>query len=153
MKFSEDAANDGGTSTYIRLKDKESVVGIFRGDPYHFYSLWEDKKSRIVEKGTKGAKFRFKLNFLIKDGASWLPWIFENGKTVYKQLMEINGEYPLETTYLKITRNGSEMDTTYSILPMLKQTLTPEATALLETIPLHSLEPKADNEVDPEVQF
>jgi len=158
MQFRTDIPEGGGSKNYLKLKDKESAMGIFRGDLHEFFVLWEGQKSSVVPEGTPGSKFRFKVNFVIKDGASYVPKIFEQGLTVYKQLAELHAEYDLETTVIKITRNGTGTDTTYSLLPLLKQALSKEVLKHLGTIELHALEqaqasqesaPKADESEPP----
>ena len=140
MKFRSDIPEGGGSKNYLKLKDKESAIGIFRGELHEYAVLWEGQKSSVVAEGTPGAKFRFKVNFVIKDGASYVPKIFEQGLTVYKQLAELHAEYDLETTVIKVTRNGTGTDTTYSLLPLLKQTLSKEVLKHLGTLELHALE-------------
>lgn len=141
MKFREDLPDGGGASDYLKLKDKESITGVFVGEMYEFFALWKDKKPLIVPEGTDGAKFRFKVNFVTKEDDNYVAKIFEQGKIVYKQLLEINKEYPLETIAVKITRQGSgQMDTEYLFMPMLKTTVS-EA---VYKVPLHSLEQKIE---------
>lgn len=150
-----------GSQDYIRLKDKESVVGVFVGDPYEFFSIFENKKPREVPEGTSGAKFRFRLNFVVKDGTNFIPKIFENSATVYRQLDELNAEYDgLDTIYVKITRNGEGLDTTYSILPS-KNPPKKEELAHIKTLKLHDLSVKKSDdaykgspfELDEEIPF
>lgn len=119
MKFRKIEEKD--TSTFIKLKDKESVVGVLAGDIFEYFSLWENKKPRLVPEGTPGAKFRFRINLVVKDGTNFIPKVFEGGVAVYRHLEELSGEYSLEQTYLKITRNGEGLDTTYSIIPSRMQ--------------------------------
>lgn len=129
----------GGKQDYIKLKDKESVVGVFVGEPFEFYTQWENGKPRVVPEGTAGAGFRFRLNFVVKEGPTFTPKIFENGVTVYRQLGDLNDEYEgLENIYVKITRNGTGTDTTYSILPS-KQQIKKEEIAHIKTLKLHDL--------------
>lgn len=128
-----------GSQDYIKLKDKESIVGIFIGELYEFYSVFENKKPREVPEGTDGARFRFRVNFVVKDGPTFTPKIFENSATVYRQLEELHTEYDgLDTIYVKITRNGEGLDTTYSILPS-KQPPKKEELAHIKTLKLHDL--------------
>lgn len=139
MKFKRDLPESGGKN-YLKLKSGESITGIFMGEPYEFYSLWEQGKPREVPAGTPGAGFRFRINFVVKEGGVYVPKIFEQGVTVYKQLDEINTEYPLETTVIKISRSGSSIsDTTYSLLPLLNKPIDAQTMAHLRTIELHDL--------------
>lgn len=141
MNF-KDLPETGGSKWYLKLKDKESVAGVFRGNPHEFYVVWENGKSNVVDESNPDGKFRFRINFVVKEGDNYAPKIFENSRTVYEMLKELSKEYDLETTVIKITRSGSGTDTTYSLLPLLKQALTPEATAHLAGLQLLELAPK-----------
>jgi hypothetical protein len=144
MKFKKVQENSGSDS-FLKLKDKQSVVGVFVGEPYEFYSVFENQQQREVPDGTAGAKFRFRLNFIMKDGQNLVPKIFENSAKVYRQLDEINHEYDgLDTIYVKITRNGEKLETTYSILPS-KMPLTAEEIARIKALKLHVLKPAKES--------
>lgn len=138
MKFKKDLP-ESGPSNYVRLKDKESITGIFRGEVFDFYSVWESGKPRIVDESVFGARFRFKINFVVKEGASYVVKVFEQSKTVYEQLGALHDEYDLEKTLIKITRNGTgKSDTTYTLLP-LRQEVPPETLKHIETLPMNPL--------------
>lgn len=140
MQFRKDIVENKGNKSFIKLKDKESVVGIFRGEMHEFFSVWENNRTRVVEEGTPGAGFRFRVNFFVKEGTTFTPKIFEGGVTVYNQLAELHEEYNLEETAIKITRNGTGTDTTYTIIPM-KQAPSKETLKFLaaaELLPLES---------------
>lgn len=140
MQFRKDLPESGGSKNFLKLKDKESVSGIFMGDLHEFFVMWENGKSRVVSEGEDGAKFRFRVNFVVKEGAVYVPKIFEQGLTVYRQLSELNDEYGLDAIVVKITRNGIGTDTAYSLLPLLKQTITKEVATHLKTVELLPLE-------------
>lgn len=141
MRFKEDLPETGSSSnSFLKLKDKESVVGIFRGEPRDFYAAWDGKKYVEVAEDDPNGSFRFKINFVIKEGANYVPKIFENGVAVYRQLAELNAEYDLSETTVKITRNGTGTDTAYSILPLLKTPPSKEALAYLAKMELLPLE-------------
>jgi hypothetical protein len=119
MKFRDEIPGSESKS-FLRLKDGESAAGVFRGDPYEFFVLWENKQATVVQEGTPGAKFRFRINFIIKmPNGAYEARILEQGSTVYKDLKAIHKEYNLEQTAVKITRQGSTMnDTHYSLMPL-----------------------------------
>lgn len=119
MKFREDLPDSGGGS-FLKLKDRESVTGVFLGDVHEFFTLWQDGKSMIVPEGTPKAAFRFRINFIVKSGDGYAAKIFENGATVYRDLGALHEEYNLETVAVKLTRNGVGLETTYSLMPLLK---------------------------------
>src|SRR3984957_4152989 len=121
MKFRSEAGlpSSGGANNFLKLKDRESAEGVFRGELCEFFILWEGNKSKIVPEGVPDSKFRFRINFVIKEGSVYVPKIFEQGIIVYKQLSALHDEYSLPETVVKITRNGTGTDTTYSLLPLL----------------------------------
>lgn len=140
MKFKKDLPESSGNgANFVKLKDRESITGIFMGEPYEFHSVWENGKTKVVDANHPGASFRFRINFVVKDGPIYLPKIFENGVSVYRDLSDLNDEYKLEDTVVKITRNGVDKNTTYSILPLLKADISPETKKYLKTIKLLDL--------------
>lgn len=145
MKFQkrEIPAGDNSGGVFLRLKDGESVVGVFRGEIYEFYQIWENGKPQVVGKEHEGAKSRFRLNFIAKGELK--PKIFEFGLTVYNQLAEIQEDYKVEETIVKITRRGTGTDTVYIIIPA-KEQLTAAQIKKLDAVELNILEHKQKNE-------
>ena len=144
MKFDQETPQKGeGSGLFIRLKDKESVIGLFQGEPRVFYARWNGKTYEECPRSEAGAGFRFKVNLLVNEGpGKWVAKIFEQGATVYETLKGVNAEYPLEETVIKITRSGSTKDdTSYSILPTKSQP-TDEQMAAMKKIELNPLESK-----------
>jgi hypothetical protein len=155
MKF-KDIPESNGSKNYIKLKDKESVEGIFMGELHDFRILWENGRSSVVAEGTPKSSFRFRVNFVTKEGPTFVAKIFENGIGVYRQLAELHAEYNLEETIVKITRNGVGQDTAYSILPLLKKQMTKETTEHLKTIQLNDLKTEitaVKSEVNDDIPF
>lgn len=144
MKLTKKEVVSAASGPYLKLKDGESKVGVFRGEPYEYFILWANGKSQVVNRDQPGAKARFKLNFVVYNetikGFEALVWEF--GTMVYNQLAEINTEYPIETTKIKVTRNGVGTDTVYSLLPILKEPLGPKALKDLEAVKLNLLDVK-----------
>lgn len=161
MKFRNDLPETGtGSKNFLKLKDKESVTGIFRGDLHEYFVVWKNNKPEVVDEGTPNAGFRFRVNFVIKDGSNYTPKIFENGKMVYQQLADLHAEYNLQETTIKITRNGTGTDTTYTILPLFKTPPSKETLAFLkklELLPLGENKPngefKMNNADETEIPF
>lgn len=131
--------NGAGGDLFLKLKDGESKIGVCRGELYEFFQVWENGRSRIAEPDEKGAKSRFRLNFVSYENGKFVARIWEFGLTVYNQLAEINEEYPLEKTKLKVTRKGTGTDTVYMILPMLKEPISPKALKDLDGVALNAL--------------
>lgn len=121
MKFDAQAKNAQGNVSFLRLKDKESVIVVLQGEPYIFYSKWENGKTKVVDPDDDSGHFRFRMNAVLKENNVLVSKILEQGWTVYALLKELHAEYDLSETYVKITRNGSGQQTTYSVLPILKQ--------------------------------
>lgn len=141
MKFQKREVPEGKGGLFLKFKDGESKVGVFKGEIYEFFQLWENGKSKVVNDDTPGAKSRFRLNFLTKEDGEMKPRIFEFGLTVYNMLAEISEDYDLEKTAVKITRRGTGTDTTYIIIPSKDQ---PNANQLkiIDSIDLNILEHK-----------
>lgn len=118
MRFGDFKPKEGGQSLpFVKLKDGEEIIGVFKGMPHEFGLIWETKKH--VPVGTEKSTFRFRINFIVKEGASYVPKVFEQGITVYNMLKELHQSYPLPETAVKIKRSGSTKDdTTYTILPL-----------------------------------
>lgn len=149
--------SEGDNRSYVKLKDKESLRGVFRGAPHDFKIHWLNNRSHPCTgrpdcphcmAGDK-PKFRFNLNFVTKENDQYVVKVFEQGWTVYEQLREINKDYPLEHTLVKITRNGSGTDTTYTILPLPNGTLTADQEAVISKLPLADLSAGPDSSPQP----
>lgn len=120
MKFRDDVPEAGGGGQFLKLKDKESVYGVFLGELYEFFTVWKDGKSQVASETTPKSAFRFRINFVVKEGNEYVAKIFENGATVYHDMKGLHEEYDLEKIVVKMTRNGAGLDTTYSLVPILK---------------------------------
>lgn len=138
----------GESGIFIRLKDGQSVTGVFRGDPYDFKQHWKNNKSVLCEgdgcplcqEGVK-AVFRFRINFVTQENGELVVKIFEQGRESYKTLKELHKiDYDLEKTFVKIARTGSgPRDTAYSIRPIPKWQVPQETDQKLSTLKLHDL--------------
>jgi hypothetical protein len=142
FKAAPQTSGGNGSGNFLKLKDGESVQVVFRGNPYEFYVQWENGKATQCNAGARDAKFRFRINAVVSENGVMVAKIFEQGAVVYNDLKELHAEYGLETTKIKIKRNGSGTDTTYQILP-LKGDLTKEQVEKLQAVKLHDLAPKA----------
>lgn len=81
MKFSERPQSDGGSGLpFLKLKDGESVFGVFKGEPLEGYLNWETKKwTPIGEPRPQGSNYRFRVNFITKEGAAYIAKVWEQG--------------------------------------------------------------------------
>lgn len=120
MKFKEMRVKESGTSLpYLKIKDGERVRGVFKGNPHEFGRIGWGKDSKVVPFGTEGSTDRFLINFIVKEGASYVAKVWERGNTQYNEIKDLNEKYPLEETVVEIKRVGSgKDDTRYSILPL-----------------------------------
>ena len=143
MKF-----NSGNGNSFLKINDKESVVGIFRGEPYEYRQHWVNKKGELCpgegcEHCAAGEKpgFRFRLNFVTYDAVDYKAWIIEQGWNFYTDLKGLHeGDYDLEKTLVKITRNGTGNMTKYTILPVANRVLTEQEMARIGAVKLLKLE-------------
>lgn len=121
MKFTKrEVATGGGNEKYLKWKDGESKTLILRGEVYEFYMKWVNGKGMATTADDPEKKSRFKANAIIADGGNYSAKIWEFPLTVYNKLADINLEYALETTAIKVTRQGMGTDTEYHLLPLLK---------------------------------
>lgn len=121
---------------YLKLKDGESIKGILPSEKLTFYQIWVDKKPLPASKGDPGAKFRFKTNFVTEDGEAL---ILEQGSNLFFQILELEKDWDLKKTIVKITRKGEEMQTRYSIQPTQNT-----ATEKMLSVPLSDVQPPKD---------
>lgn len=131
-----------GSSYYLKFTDGQSVVAVLRGELHTRYVRWTEGKSEDVIEGTPGAKPRFSVNAIITDGGRFVARTWEFGAVINEALSEINDEYPLDKTKIKITRKGMGLDTEYKILPLLKDEdkLTPKQMAEIAAVELNVLD-------------
>lgn len=173
MKFPDTEGSMDGKN-YLKLKDKESARGVFRGDPYLFRIHWTGQKSAVCSgvscphcKVGEKSSFRFRINFLLRENDQFVAKIWEQGWKVYLQLKALHeSDYDLEKTTVKVSRTGSDKnDTSYAVLPVPNGILSPEGEAKLRGIPLHDLAvfesaespeektPSSDSHFDEDVPF
>jgi hypothetical protein len=143
MKFNKDVKtkNESSNTDYLKLSDGESIIGVFRGEIHEFFTKWKDGKSEKAIEGEEGARARYKINiFVLSTPPAMKMWEF--GIPVYIQLSDIHDEYPLPVTKVKITRRGERLETTYVIMPLLKEAdqLSEKQLAYIESLPLHILD-------------
>lgn len=99
---------------YVALKDGDSMVGIFAGEPDVFYQNF--KTSEKSEFYKTDFKFRFRIGFVVKEGDSYVKKVFEGSARTRDALLDAVGEYGQKCVF-KIKRTGSGIeDTRYSIL-------------------------------------
>lgn len=158
MKF-RDKSSGGGKKNFLKLKAGESVRGVFRGDPVDFRQHWVGGRGIICKgevncplckEGDK-AGFRFRLNFIMNENGAYVSKVFEQGWHVYKDLKALHeGDYDLEKHLMKITRQGSDQKTTYSIVPVPNGIITKEIEEKITSVPLQDLSLASEESSEPE---
>jgi hypothetical protein len=145
VKF-RDVSELSGPSNFVKLKDGESIAGICRGEIEDGFVVWENKTKTPVPEGTPGARFNFKVNFVVKEGTSYVAKVLEGGVQIYSQLAKLSKEWDLPETVIFISREGSgQNDTEYTVMPAPpKQQVTKEALEFISAMELNDLGPKAE---------
>ncbi len=140
MKF-RDVSELSGPSNFIKLKDGETIAGICRGEIEDGFVIWENRVKTPVSEGTPGAKFSFKVNFVVKEGTSYVAKVLEGGIQIYKQLSALSAQWDLPDTVILISREGSgPTDTEYTVMPAPpKQQPTKEALEFIASMELNDL--------------
>lgn len=145
MKFTKremPSGNGNGGGLFLKFKDGESKNGVLRGEVYEYHQKWDGGKSHVVTAADPEGKSRFRLNFIVQEDGKLQAKIFEFGLTVYNQLADIAEEYDLDKIKVKITRRGTGTDTTWMVLPLLKEPLSPKVFKEIEAVNLNILEHK-----------
>ena len=154
------------TNRFIRpVNDGDAIKGIFQGTPFIYQQHWTQTpfgRRSAVCTGTgcqycaqgDRAKFRFRCNFLVVENGMWTAKIYEGGKSVYEALAEQGTDYDLSKTLLKISRKGSGMDTTYSVViaPPNAQP-TAETLKQVQAVTLLELDPTKEDTADASTDF
>lgn len=153
MEFPEVSNGSGGMSgkNFLKMKDGESVRGVFRGVPVIFRQHWSNGRGIVcpgkacdlcAEKNK--ALFRFRLNFVMQEGGQYVSRIVEQGWQFFNALKELNEEYPLENHVVKISRSGTGSDTKYQVIPTPNGLLANGTKKAVEAVQLHELSPFAE---------
>lgn len=145
MKFKkpEERPSSGSTNElYIRIKDGGEVVFIPRGEIYEFYSKFGVKGE--VPPDTEGARLKYKINAVVYEGGAFKAKIYEFGKSVYEQFYEISQVCDVTKTKLRLSRKGSSKeDTTYFLLPVMKEPLSAGQLGAIDQVELNILDKPA----------
>ncbi len=146
MKFTKTSTQSQKTGfgdSYLKLKDGESVIGVFRGsEPYAFYMKWEAGKSHEVAPDEPGAKVRFRVNFVCQDNGKYVAKVWEMAQITYNKLADIaSSGWDVEKTFIKVTRKGMLTDTEYFLTP-LKEPPNPQTMKVIEAVVLNILDGK-----------
>lgn len=150
MKFGDVGGGDGKkVALFVSMKDGDKVTGLFAGEPSIFKIHWVGNKSLVCvgkelcepcQSGDK-AKFRFKLNMIVKEDGVAMAKIFEGAYGMFLDLKNLHeSDYNLEDTVVTVYRKGQKTDTRYTVLPVPpKGQPTPAELELMKKVPLNSL--------------
>jgi len=141
MKFPKEPkeGGEGGGLEYFKIKDGETIRGIFYGEPVDFQARWENGRTIVTNDSDPDGRFKFRINVIIREGNDYKAKVWEQGTRVYNTLKELNEDYPLDQTVVKIKREGNGKQTSYSILPDPKAPMTPQLREILAKVELHDL--------------
>lgn len=154
IPFKSNPKEGGSDDLFVKLKDGEFIEGVFRGAPFEYQIIWDDKNNKSIfytgkEEGVP--RFRFRLNFVIWDAQekAFKAKIFEQGPRFYNQLKDLNTDWPLHSSWVKITRKGEKLNTEYLVVP--KKTIPEEQLKVIRNVDLNKFsakdfEPKQDSE-------
>jgi hypothetical protein len=160
MKFLDESDGQSfDTKDFVRLKDGEEVSGVCAGEVFKFKQHWNGQRSEVCTQDNlcthcaQGAKaqFRFRVNFIVKEGSGYLAKILEQGWNLLEELDFLNTESGghLEKHVIKISRKGKTMnDTKYRVKDM--GALPVEKLEVIAKIDLHDLSLK-EKDQKPEV--
>lgn len=149
MNFPEVESGTGGKDI-VKLKGGDVIAGIFKGNPHIFRQHWENGRSQTCAgqdvcdrcKAGDKPKFRFAINFVIKDGNGYVAKVFEQSYGTYLDMKELHKEYNLEKTVVQIKRMGDDKNNTrYTILPLKSQ---PKDFSIFDKVPLIDVKAKVN---------
>lgn len=162
MQFEERRESN---ESYLKVGPGEKIRGIFRGTPHTFKTHWTGNKSELCTGPdncalcTQGdrARFRFKVNFIVKDGNAYVAKVFEQSFRVYDIMRSLHMELTeqkmgLDKVVVTIARNGSGKDTTYTITPVFGPAgqVNAELERTLAKVPLNALVKGGEDDDDGE---
>lgn len=130
--------DQAGGGAFIQLKnDGDSIVGVFRGTPYTFFSKYGDKKH--YQEQVEETSPKFQINFVTKnDKGEYEARIFEQGSTTGKRMRKMLVKHSFDCVF-EIERDGAKGDqkTIYHITH--KSDLTKKALEQIDAVTLHEL--------------
>lgn len=110
-----------GKDNFIKLQDRESVIGVFVGEIFTFKRHWINDRGEICQGGKEKCQFckddpktypsfRFRVNFI---NDTMCAKIFEGGGEAHDALCLLDKKYDLSKTLVEIIRKGKGTRTTY----------------------------------------
>jgi hypothetical protein len=154
----------------VKIEDGKNVVGNIRGNIVRFYQHWINGRSAIC-KGREDCSFcqsddekvrkatgKFRVNLVMREDPTnakspLIARVFEGGKRVYDQLLQLNKDMPIEKAWIRISRTGKGQQTQYILQFVAGENglVKPTQEKEILTVPLHDLrldEPEEDDQTD-----
>lgn len=138
-------SDGGGSNLFLKIGDGESNKGVCRGEVYEFYQKWEGGRSQVVTADDPSGKSRFRVNLIVEEDGVLVAKIWEFGLPVYNQLSDINEEYDVDKTKIKISRRGSGKGTEWAVLPLLKEPLSERQLKDISSVKLNLLDHRQES--------
>ena len=126
---------EGGGDLFLTFKDGEAKNGVFRGEPYVFYSIFGDKKE--YQQPAEGRSTRFKINFAMKVREKWTMKILSGGFYLMDDIWKAIQKYGTDRAF-EVKRAGTGQKTRYSVMPDL-DSLSVEALGDIGELKMHEL--------------
>jgi len=155
MKFHKPEREPTG-GNFLKIGDGKSIIGVFRGDPYIYYQVFENGRYQVVPSTDANGKFAFKINFIIKDGDALVSKIFQGNYYDYQALMDLHEEFDLEKIYVQISQTGERQSKRMSYMPKTKQKPDEKKLASVTLVEFGQKQSEENNEsgdFDSELQF
>jgi len=105
---------------FLTLGNGKSVIGVFRGEIGCFYQAFIGGKYVDVPSTDANGTFRFQINVIINENGELVPKIFQGNYFDFQALQELNEQFPLESTYMKISQTGERQSKRISFVPQTK---------------------------------
>lgn len=141
MKFEKrEVKSNGGGASYLKFEAGKSVTGVLRGEALEFFQIWPyGGEKQVFDVRVPGSTSRFKANLIVYEGGAFVARTWEFNLSVYNQLAEYAESVDLEKTKIKISRIGEGKQTTWVVVPVLKEALTKTQLAAIDAVELNTL--------------
>jgi hypothetical protein len=136
----------------LKIEDGKQAVGNFRGEIVRFYQHWKAGRPTVCQgretcplcasanEDDRKATGRFRINFITRTSPPQ-AMVFEGGKRVYDQLLQLNKDVPLEKAWVRISVSGTKTNkqTMLAIVPGENGLVKPGEEKELLKVELHDL--------------
>lgn len=138
-----------GSGKFLSLKDGDSIKGLFRGEPSFYSVVWENGKSRECDPNEKGARDRFRINFVYRENGAMTCKVLNFPASLADTLEAYDREYEgLHKLIVSIKRTGMGKETRYQIFPAKEGLANEEFLKQVEAVQVHELDTKKSTSRD-----